>query len=422
MKPLNFVVIGFRGFAAAHIAAIKWLAEQGLAKLAGVIALEEERSAHPGLIQPLIEDKVALFPSINDFFSAGATDADILTVPIGIHQHVPVSIAAMESGLDVYCEKPVAATIQEVDQLIEAEAKTRRRVAIGFQHIYSASMGNLKDRICDGRLGAVKSISLVCGWPRSKQYYSRNDWAGRLRKDSHWILDTPANNANAHYLFNMLYLASSERNHAADPVEIRSELYRAYKIESADTTQLKFKTNEDTNGHIILTHCNERETGPMMRVECEKGQVDWRSDNGNTTIRYQSGKVEEFDNLIHDHWRYDGFKDFVRAVHDNTQPICTPHLARCHTLAVNAMHESCPEIVEIGDKQKQEVEDWEMFPPDTRGDFVRVSGMNEFLERAYQNDRFFSELEIPWARAAAQPVNTVGYHHFPKDPQLEKSA
>lgn len=422
MKPLNFVVIGFRGFAAAHIAAIRWLEEQGLARLAGIVALEAERAAHPDLITPLIEDKVALFPSVDAFFSSGTADVDVLTVPIGIHQHVPVSIAAMESGLDVYCEKPIAATIQEVDQLIEVERKTQRRIAIGFQHIYSASMQKLKERICDGRLGPVKTISLMCGWPRSRQYYTRNDWAGRLRKNSHWILDSPANNANAHYLFNMLYLSSSDFQGSSDPIELTAELYRAYTIDSADTTQIKFNTAEGTRGHIILTHCNEQEIGPRMRLDCEKGSVDWQSDEGHTVIRYSDNTTEEFDNLIHDNWRYEGFRDLVHAIHNKTRPACTPGLARCHTLAVNSMHESCPEVCQIEDLHLREVEDWEMFPPDTRGNFVRVLDMNKYLERAYQNGDFLSELEIPWANPASRPLKTGGYSHFPADPRLEQSA
>ena len=77
-----------------------------------------------------------MYESVSRFIADGSGTADVLTVPLGIHMHVPVSIDAMRAGLNVYCEKPVAATVQEVDALIAAKNETGRSVAIGYQHIY----------------------------------------------------------------------------------------------------------------------------------------------------------------------------------------------------------------------------------------------------------------------------------------------
>ena len=44
-------------------------------------------------------------------------------------------------------------------------------------------------------------------WPRDERYYSRNGWAGVKRtNDGTWILDSPTNNACAHFLHNMFYV------------------------------------------------------------------------------------------------------------------------------------------------------------------------------------------------------------------------
>ena len=195
MQQLRFVIIGIGGYSLVHLAAIDWLQEQGLAQLTGVVALESERKTKPELIRSLQDKGIPLYGTIDDFFQNGTDTADVLTVPIGIHQHVPVSIRAMQHGLDVYCEKPLAATVQEADALIEVKNETGRKIAVGYQHIYSNSMQQLKRLIHDGKLGRVQSISLLCGWPRSKQYYRRNNWAGKLKLSEHWILDSPANNA-----------------------------------------------------------------------------------------------------------------------------------------------------------------------------------------------------------------------------------
>ncbi len=399
MEPIRFVVVGLGGYGLAHIEAVRWLASQGLGRLSGVVALAIDRNQRPALVEQLLGEQVVLYESTEQFLAGASSTADVLTVPIGINMHVPVSVAAMKAGLHIYCEKPVAATVEEVDRLIDAEKETGKRVAIGFQHIYSNAIQQLKARICDGRLGKVQSLTLMCGWPRSHQYYTRNEWTGRLRSHGDWILDTPANNAHAHYVMNALYLCSGKQNESAPPVEIQSELYRAHKIESADTVQMRFQTNEGASVFITLTHVNEKELGPSMDIECERGSASWRSDNGSTLVRYADGATEEFDNRIHDKWRYEGFRELVHAIQEGRSPLCTPELARPQTVTINAMHQCSPHIVTIPDEFITEVEDWEMYPPNTKGTVRRVPGMNERLTQAFEQKRFFSELGLPWARA-----------------------
>ncbi len=415
MKSLRFVVVGVGGYALVHLDAIDWLHEQGMADLVGIVALKDDQKKYPELMESLTSRNVQVYPSVDEFFSDRNNGADVLTVPIGIHMHVPVSILALQAGMHVYCEKPLAATVQEVDKLISVQKKCDRKIAVGFQHIYSNSMQQLKARICDGRLGPVKEITLMCGWPRSTQYYTRNDWTGELRKGKNWILDSPANNAHSHYLFNMLYLCSSQRGAAATPSQVRAELYRANHIKGPDTVQLEFRTKEGSRGHAVFSHCNASENGPVMHISCEHGEVEWQGDVGKTVIRYKSGAQEEFDNLIHEHWRLEGFKNLVQAINENAGPICTPEMARSHTLTVNAVHESCPEVIQIPDGDILEVQDWEMFPPDTKGDFRRVEKMDEYLQEAFDRRKFLSEQNITWAKQTqSRAFEIKDYDHFPQ--------
>jgi predicted dehydrogenase len=259
----------------------------------------------------------------------------------------------------------------------------------------------------------VKSIALMSGWPRSRQYYSRNEWTGRLRLGGEWILDSPANNAHAHYLLNLLYLSSSDPGKSAGPAEVRAELYRANKIEGPDTVQLRLTTVEGVKAFVMLSHANGRENGPYMELECEHGRAYWQTDNGKTIVRYGDGVAEEFDNLTHEKWRYEGFRDLVHAVRDGRAPLCTPAVARAQTLAINAMHDSCPVIASIADEHMREVEDWEMFPPDTKGTFRRVRGLDEYMRVALEERAFFSELGVPWAgNVRSTSIQTTRYSHF----------
>ena len=396
-----------------HLNAVDWLEKQGLAKLAGVVAIEYDRWRFPEKIQNLIARNIPLYSSIEDFFQRGKNSAEVLTVPIGIHQHVPVSLAALKAGLHVYCEKPAAATIQEVDELIAAQKRFGKLVTIGYQYMYSQSIQKLKTRICQGRLGAVKNAALVCAWPRSEAYYARNDWAGRLQKDGHWVLDSPMNNAMAHYLQNLLYLASPTEFESAVPAAVTAELYRGWQLESCDTALLRIKCDNGSLLHFYATHSSETMFGPEMELRCENGVVQWKKFNGETTIHYNDGSKEKIANSD-EFWMYAGFRNFVQAIRGEARLVCPPEACRSHTLAVNAAHESCPAIASFPPELTYTETAPETIPsPAPTGVFHRVRGLDQWLREAYENEKLFSETEKPWA-IHGKPFRLQNYHHFPQ--------
>lgn len=422
-SPVRFVVIGLGGYGLTHIEAVRWLSEHGLAKLTGVVALEVDRRQRPELVSSLKGEGVVLYDDLDHFWESGRGVADVLTVPLGIHAHVPVSVHALESGLHVYCEKPAAATIQDVDILIAAQQRTGLVVTIGYQHLYSNAMQKIKERIVDGRLGRVQSVTLMCGWPRSIQYFTRNDWTGKMRLKGDWILDSPANNANAHYLMNALYLCSDQLRTAATPRTLRAELYRANAIESADTVQMQFETGGGSKVHVLFTHANWYANGPVMHIRCERGIVYWQTDNGKTHVRYAHGGREEFDNQTHRHWRYEGFRHHVDAMHGKDVFVCTPEIARAQTLAINLLHESCPAVAPVAEEHLATVEDWELFPPNTRGTFRRVHNIDQDMHVAFEEGGFFSDMRIRWAGPIeSREVTSNGYDRFPVAAALQEKA
>ena len=61
-----------------------------------------------------------------------AADLDVVSVCTPTYLHAPVTIAALEAGRDVLCEKPVALTLEDAQAMAEAERRSGRRLRIGF--------------------------------------------------------------------------------------------------------------------------------------------------------------------------------------------------------------------------------------------------------------------------------------------------
>ncbi|MDQ7065855.1 MAG: Gfo/Idh/MocA family oxidoreductase [candidate division KSB1 bacterium] len=411
MNPLNFAVVGLGGYAQAHLQAVDWLAQQGLARLAAVIARPQDRDAHPDWLKHARQKQARLFDSLDAFWQSGTDEVDVLCLPIGIHEHAEVSIRAMQAGLHVYCEKPAAATVQDVDRMIAARDRHRRKMTIGFQYLLGPAIARAKERIVSGKLGKPLQATLVCTWPRSWQYYQRNGWAGRLQADGRWVLDSPANGAMAHSIMNLLYLASPLAGRAAEPRWVQAELYRAYAIESADTAQLKFATDTGVQAHVILSHATREAIGPVLEMQFEHGQVRFEGHDGRSAIRYAAGRTETFENTP-EIWRFELFCDLVLAIRDDRPVACPPELTRPHTLLVNGMHESGAPIVTIPQQHLYEETGPRIWPPGSTGRFRRVRDLEHHIRTALAQDRFFSELDIEWARARSR-FEMTSYVHFP---------
>ena len=85
---------------------------------------------------------------------------DIDTVVIGTpdHWHVPITIASVQAGKDIYCEKPVTHRIEEGDSLIAAVRESKKVVQTGTQQRSWPHYLQAKDLITSGQLGQVTFI------------------------------------------------------------------------------------------------------------------------------------------------------------------------------------------------------------------------------------------------------------------------
>jgi myo-inositol 2-dehydrogenase/D-chiro-inositol 1-dehydrogenase len=82
-----------------------------------------------------------------------AVDAVIIASPDDTHK--PLTLAAIEAGKPVLCEKPLGTTEVECRAVIEAEMKARRRlVQVGYMRRFDPGYAELRRAVVDGRYGA----------------------------------------------------------------------------------------------------------------------------------------------------------------------------------------------------------------------------------------------------------------------------
>ena len=90
-------------------------------------------------------------------------DIDIVFVCTPDHWHAPVSAAAMRSGKDVYCEKPLTLTVREGRTLVDLARSHGRILQTGTQQRSNKSFRKAAEIVRNGWIGDIKVIRTRLG-------------------------------------------------------------------------------------------------------------------------------------------------------------------------------------------------------------------------------------------------------------------
>ena len=192
-------LIGVSGYGQVHFEQLRKLADQGILDLSAVVVI------NPDQVQKQLEILACygsrIYASTEEMYRDLSGKLDLVCIPTGIAFHEPLTVQALENGANVLVEKPAAGSGAAIRRMMEAEKKSGKFVAVGFQHIYGREIQFLKQYLLTGRVGRVESIVCKGLWPRADQYYRRNNWAGRrAAADGTPVWDSPINNAFAQLL------------------------------------------------------------------------------------------------------------------------------------------------------------------------------------------------------------------------------
>ncbi len=77
--------------------------------------------------------------------------------------HAPVSIDALNAGVHVLCEKPMATSEEEADKMIEAAERNGKKLMIGHNQRFVASHQKAKELIESGAIGKIYSFRTAFG-------------------------------------------------------------------------------------------------------------------------------------------------------------------------------------------------------------------------------------------------------------------
>lgn len=98
-------------------------------------------------------------PSQHDDFGAFLERVDLITIATPPFVHSELSTAALESGVHVLCEKPMAVEKEDARAMLEAAEANAARLGIVHNFLFSNSISRAKRLVARGEIGEVEYVT-----------------------------------------------------------------------------------------------------------------------------------------------------------------------------------------------------------------------------------------------------------------------
>jgi len=164
--PVRWGVLGVSHF--ARVAAMPALKKAPLAQLRALASrsLDKAQRAAAEL------DGVRAYGSYEELLADPELDAIYISLPNALH--VPWSIAAARAGKHVLCEKPLALSRAEAEQLADVAHETGKLVAEGFMVRYHPQWLAVAELIRSGRIGELRAVQTAFSYSNTDLEDIRN--------------------------------------------------------------------------------------------------------------------------------------------------------------------------------------------------------------------------------------------------------
>lgn len=371
--PARVAIIGVSGYGSIHLQLARESRDRGEIRITAAAIINPQEEA--ATIAELRAQGCEIFTDYAEMFRRHAGRIDLCLIPTGIHWHARMTIAALEAGANVLVEKPLAGSVGEVDAIRRVEQRTGRFVAVGFQSFYEPATVWLKQELQRGVIGDIRSVRFLGVWPRPRGYFTRNNWAGRLKVDGVAVMDSPLNNAFAHFVMLSLFLVGAEQA-AGNPTLEGVELLRAHAIESFDTAVVRSLTANGVKMWFGASHACRETVEPEIVITGRLGQAGWRYES-DAWWRAADGATNRYALLDITGARRAMFSAALQRLHDPAVRICTSELAGLHTALIEAIHREA----QIENVPRERV-NWSGLNGDA-SQVPEIEGLAEAMRRSY---------------------------------------
>jgi myo-inositol 2-dehydrogenase/D-chiro-inositol 1-dehydrogenase len=187
-------------------------------------------------------------------------DIDIIDICLPHHLHAKAAIEAAEAGKHVLVEKPIATTLKDADDMINAAKKAGVKLMVAENHAFIPAHMLAKEMVDKGRLGRVflaKAYEIVGDVPVEQSWKTSSAALGTL-------LDM-----GVHRFFVLRWIMGEVKSVFAFAEKLACEL----QTDNDDTAVIALKFKNGALGEVDLTCCAISEPTNRLELYGTKGTI-----------------------------------------------------------------------------------------------------------------------------------------------------
>ena len=166
MSKVRVGIVGGGGIAGAHLPRLKERSDA--VEVVGVSDLDVSVAAATA-------ERYGIGQHAKDFHDfLGDVDAVVICVPTLFHAEI--AIDALNAGKHVFCEKPMARTLEQADAMMEACAKSGASIQIGFVRQFDDEWMTFRDAVQADKIGRPVTWRHVQASAGPRQWSDRGGW------------------------------------------------------------------------------------------------------------------------------------------------------------------------------------------------------------------------------------------------------
>lgn len=311
---IHFAIVGCGHIANKHIEAI------GMTEGAELIALCDTNVAR--LSELKVRNNVSVFSNMTDMLEQEhQIDVVCICTPSGLHTRLAVEAA--NAGKHLVIEKPIALTLEDVDEIDRAVRKNGVKATVIHPNRYRPAIQHLKEALSQEAFGKLSHVNVAVRWNRGQDYYDQASWRGTNAMDGGVLM-----NQAIHSLDLLVWLFGPV-------IEIKSLVdTRIRNIEAEDTAVAVLRFSNGILGIVeATTTIYEQNLEETLSVFGENGYVVIGGRTANWIKQWKCASMtEEESNRLIQKVELDPFgvsghqciiENIIHAIHGDREPDIT---------------------------------------------------------------------------------------------------
>ena len=172
-EKIRFAVVGQGHIGKRHAEMVLRNPQTELAAVCDIQTKEECKISYEG---------IPFYSSIDELLEK-ENNLDVINICTPNGLHAEMAIKALEKGLHVVVEKPMALTKNDAERIVFKSLEKHKIVFCVMQNRYSPPSVWLKNLMEQNLLGRLFHVQLNCYWNRDDRYYTRQNWHGDAKLD-----------------------------------------------------------------------------------------------------------------------------------------------------------------------------------------------------------------------------------------------